>query len=124
MNKKDAEQIAKSIGAISSYVRFAGVINSRGGLVAYVRRSGMRPLLNQRKTRNQFSHLAVQSGMVARFNRQLGKVKFLWEEREKAQTISFGLGRNTVWVSIDKNVVRSEVLRIIDGCLPIVKRYK
>ena len=124
MNRAEAEEIAKRISSLSRYVRFAGVINSKGGLVAYARRADLKPLLNQNKTRNQFSHLAVQRGMVAEFNRQLGRVRFLWEERQKVQTISFGLGRNTVWVSIDKNVIRSEVLRIIDNCLPIVKNYQ
>jgi len=61
--------------------------------------------------------------MVAEFNKQLGTTRFTWEERDKVQTISFALGKNTAWVSIDKNVIRSEILRIIDSCLPIVKRF-
>ena len=123
MNRIEAQDIAERIGSISRYVRFAGVINSSGGLIAYMRRADLKPLLGTKKTRNQFSHLATQRGMATQFNKQLGHVKFLWEERERVQTISFGLGKNTVWVSIDKNVIRSEVLRIIDSCLPIVKHY-
>ena len=124
LNRIEAQEIAERISNISRYIRFAGVINSNGKLIAYIRRMGLKPLLNTKKTRNQFSHLATQRGMTVQFNRQLGNVKFLWEEREKVQTISFGLGKNTAWISIDKNVVRSEVLRIIDNCLPIVKHYQ
>lgn len=124
MNRIEAQEIAERISSISRYVRFAGIINNSGGVVAYVRRSDLKPLLNTAKTRNQFSHLATRRGMTSQFNKQLGHVKFVWEEREKVQTISFELGKNTVWVSIDKNVVRSEVLRIIDNCLPIVKHYQ
>ncbi|MDE1763570.1 MAG: hypothetical protein KGH88_04910 [Thaumarchaeota archaeon] len=124
MNKVEAQEISERISEISRYVRFAGIINSSGGLIAYVRRSDLKPMLNTKNTKNKFSHLAAQSGMAAQFNKQLGCVKFLWEEREKVQTISFALGKNTVWISIDKNVVRSEVLRIIDNCLPIVKHYQ
>ena len=91
--------------------------------MAYERRSDLQPLLDTKKTSNRFSHLAIQTGMVAEFNKQLGTARFMWEERDKVQTISFALGKNTVWVSIDKNVVRSEVLRIIDSCLPIVKHF-
>lgn len=123
VNKVEAQEIAERISEISRYVRFAGIINSNGGLIAYVRRSDLKPLLNPKNTKNKFSHLATQSGMAVQFNRQLGSVKFLWEEREKVQTISFALGKNTAWISIDKNVIRSEVLRIIDSCLPIVKHY-
>ncbi len=123
MNKVEAQEIAERISEISRYVRFVGIINSNGGLVAYIRRPDLKPLLNPKNTKNKFSHLATQRGMATQFNRQLGSVKFLWEEREKVQTISFSLDKNTVWISIDKNVVRSEVLRIIDSCLPIVKHY-
>ena len=123
MNKTDAQEIVKNIQHISRYIRFVGIINSKGGLIVYERRPGLQPLLDTKKTSNRFSHLATHTGMVAEFNKQLGKSRFMWEERDKVQTISFALGRNTVWVSIDKNVVRSEVLRIIDGCLPIVKHY-
>lgn len=124
LNKIEAQEVAERISNISRYVRFAGVINSSGGLVAYVRRSDLKPLLNTTKTKNQFAHLATRRGMTSQFNKQLGHVKFLWEERDMVQTISFEVGKNTVWVSIDKNVVRSEVLRIIDNCLPIVKNYQ
>ncbi|MDE1765121.1 MAG: hypothetical protein KGI27_02480 [Thaumarchaeota archaeon] len=124
MNRVEAREIAERISEISRYVRFAGIINGSGGLIAYVRRSDLKPMLNTRNTKNKFSHLATQSGMATQFNKQLGSVKFLWEEREKVQTISFAVGKNTVWISIDKNVVRSEVLRIIDNCLPIVKHHQ
>ena len=123
MNKSDAQEIVREIRRISQYVRFAGVINSKGKLVAYERRPGHKPLLNTKNTLNQFSDLAIITGMSSQFNRQLGNVRFKWEERDKVQTISFTLGKNSVWVSIDKNVVRSEVLRIIDNCVPIVKHF-
>ncbi|MFB5603408.1 MAG: hypothetical protein ACE5RK_03270, partial [Candidatus Nitrosomaritimum aestuariumsis] len=57
------------------------------------------------------------------FDENLGKVQFVWEEREKVQIISFAVGKIRIWISIDKKVIRSEILRIIDSCLPIVKKY-
>jgi hypothetical protein len=47
----------------------------------------------------------------------------VWEERKKMQTISFAIASKRIWITIDKKVIRSEMLRIIDSCLPIVKRY-
>ena len=123
LNKIDAQEIVRDIRQLSQYIRFVGIINNKGRLIAYERRPGLQPLLNPKKTSSRFSHLAIQTGMVTEFNKQLGTARFMWEERDKVQTISFALGKNTVWVSIDKNVVRSEVLRIIDNCLPIVKHY-
>ena len=123
MNKKDAQSIVREIRAISQYVRFAVVVDSKGKLMAYERRPGHEPLLNIKNTSDQFADIAIKTRMASQFNKQLGDVKFMWEEREKVQTISFAVGKNTVWVSIDKKVIRSEVLRIIDNCLPIVKQF-
>jgi hypothetical protein len=123
LNKIDAQEIVKEIRAISQYVRFAAVIDGRGKIVAYERRPGHTPLLDLKKTSDKFSNLAIDTREGVQFNKELGSVQFMWEEREKVQTISFTLGKNTVWVSIDKNVIRTEVLRIIDSCLPIVKEF-
>ena len=57
------------------------------------------------------------------FDEQLGETEFVWEERTKVQTIAFSVAGKKVWITIDRNVIRSEILRIIDSCLPIVKRY-
>ena len=123
MNKQDAIDITERIALISRYIRFVGLIDGHGKLIAYRRRAGLRPLLDSKNTLSQFSSVAIKTGMEAKFDRQLGHVNFVWEEREKAQTISFAIDKSRVWISIDKKVVRSEVLRIVDSCLPLVKRY-
>ena len=115
--------ICQRISKTSPYIRFVGVIGPKGELLAYYRRPNFRPLLNARKTRYQFSNIAINTGLDAAFDKDLGKIEFVWEERKKVQTISFAVKKNRVWVSIDKKVVRSEVLRTIDACLPIVKYY-
>ena len=99
------------------------MIGKKGELLSYYRRPGIRPLLNAKDTRNQFSHIALKTDMEAKFDKNLGEVQFEWEERKKVQTISFAIEKIRVWVSIDKKVVRTEVLRIVDACLPIVKLY-
>jgi hypothetical protein len=120
---KNEREICEKIARISPYIRFVGVIGKKGKLLAYKRRHGLRPLLDAKYTRNQFSHIAIKTEMESKFDRRLGSVQFVWEERKKVQTISFAIKRKRVWVSIDKRVIRSEVLRIIDSCLPIVKIY-
>lgn len=61
--------------------------------------------------------------MDAAFDKSLGETEFVWEERKKVQIISFAIKKNRVWISVEKKVVRSEMLRIIDECLPIVKHF-
>ena len=123
MTKKDFELICDNIATISPYIRFVGVIGERGELLAYKRRQDLVPLLNEKNTQFQFSHIAMKTDLEGFFDKSLGEVEFVWEERKKVQTISFSIKKSRVWVSIDKKVIRSEMLRIIDSCLPIVKKY-
>jgi hypothetical protein len=123
MAKKDFEQICDTIAGISPFIRFVGVIGERGELLAYKRRADLIPLLNEKNTKFQFSHIAMKTDLEGFFDKNLGEVEFVWEERKKVQTISFAIKKSRVWVSIDKKVIRSEMLRIIDSCLPIVKKH-
>ena len=123
MKKKDFEKICNSIVPISPFIRFVGVIGESGELLAYKRRPDLIPLLNEKNTQYQFSHIAMRTDMEGFFDKNLGEVEFVWEERKKVQTISFSIKKIRVWISIDKKVIRSEMLRIIDSCLVVVKKH-
>jgi hypothetical protein len=123
MSKKDLERICANISEISPFIRFVGVIGESGELNAYKRRQDLVPLLNHKNSQFQFSHIAMKTDLEGFFDKNLGEVEFVWEERKKVQTISFAIKKSRVWVSIDKKVIRSEMLRIIDSCLPIVKKH-
>ena len=92
-------------------------------MLAHKRRADLVPLLNAKNTRYQFSHIAMKTDLEGAFDKSLGPIEFIWEERRKVQTISFAIKRIRVWISIDKKVIRSEVLRIIDSCFTIVKKH-
>ena len=74
-------------------------------------------------TKYHFSQVALKNDMESFFDKNLGNVEFVWEEREKVQTIAFTIKKITIWVSIDRKVVRTEVLRIIDGCMRLVRKH-
>ena len=121
MTNNDFKKICGNITAISPFIRFVGVVDERGQLLAYRRRQGLEPLLDVKDTQYQFSHIAIETDLEGFFDKNLGEVEFVWEERQKVQTISFAIKKLRVWISIDKKVLRNEMLRIIDSCLPIVK---
>jgi len=123
MDRSDYAVICENIVAISPFIRFVGVVSERGSLLAYKRREDLEPFLDKDNTKYQFSHIAIKTDLESFFDENLGEVEFVWEERKKVQTISFAIGKLRVWISIDKKVLRSEMLRIVDTCLPIVKKY-
>ena len=123
MTENENSEICDLISKISPYIRFIGIISKTGELLSYFRRDDMIPLLDQKRTMYQFAQIAIKTELEEQFDDQLGETEFIWEERKKIQTISFSVSDKKVWITIDKNVIRTEVIRIIDGCLPIVKRY-
>ena len=123
MTENENYEISDLISKISPYIRFIGVISKTGELLSYYRREGLEPLLDQKNTQYQFAQIAIKTELEEQFDEQLGDTEFVWEERTKMQTISFAICSKRIWITIDKKVIRSEMLRIIDSCLPIVKRY-
>jgi hypothetical protein len=123
LDYSDSNQVCDSIASISPFIRFVGVIGERGDLISYKRREEIDPLLDAKNTKYQFSHIAIKTDLESFFDESLGEIEFAWEERRKVQIISFAIGKLRIWISIDKKVIRTEVLRIIDSCLPFVKKY-
>ena len=123
MTENENYEIADLISKISPYIRFVGVIIKSGPLLASHRREDLEPLLDQKNTQYQFAQIAIKTELEEQFDDQLGETEFIWEERTKVQTLAFSVSGKKVWITIDRNVIRSEILRIIDSCLPVVKRY-
>ena len=123
MTENEDYEIADLISKISQYIRFIGVVSKTGELLSYFRREDLDPLLDSKKTQYQFAQIAIKTELEEQFDEQLGDTEFVWEERTKVQTIAFAISSKRIWITIDKKVIRSEMLRIIDSCLPIVKRY-
>ena len=123
MTENENHEICDLISKISPYIRFVGIISKTGELLSHFRRENMEPLLDQKKSLYQFAQIAIKNELEEQFDDQLGEPEFVWEERTKIQTIAFSVKDKKVWVTIDKNVIRTEIIRIVDGCLPIVKRY-
>ena len=123
LSENENHEICDLISKISPYIRFVGIISKTGELLSHFRREGIEPLLDQKKSLYQFAQIAIKNELEEQFDEQLGETEFVWEERKKIQTIAFSVKDKKVWITIDKNVVRTEIIRIIDGCLPIVKRY-
>ena len=121
MTNNDYEKICGNIAVISPFIRFVGVIGESGELLAHRRRQDLEPLLDAKNTKYQFSHIAIKTDLEGFFDKNLGEIEFVWEERSKVQIISFAIKKIRVWISVDKKVLRTEMLRIIDSCLPIVK---
>ncbi len=114
----DFDSICKKTMELDSAIRFAGVINEKGRLVAGGMRKGLAPLESPKEDEMLFMELALRVRMRKEHDKQLGSVKFAMSYREKTILISFPLDDNNIlYVSgeteLDYKEIPSKILEII-----------
>jgi len=83
MTEKKFKLICKDIGSISPFIRFVGVIGERE-LLAYIRRPDLTPLLDEKNTQYQFSHIAMNSDLEGFFDKNLGRSRICLGRKEES----------------------------------------
>jgi len=114
----DLNAACKNVLELDDKIRFAGIINEKGKLVAGGLRSGLKSLEDPKDDEMLFMELALRVKMRQEFDKQLGAVKFSLSMREKVIVMSFPLGNSQVlYVSADRNLdfasVAMKILEIV-----------
>jgi len=96
-------EICDKVKNLDLKIRFAGVINERGRLVAGGMKEEIAPLESEEDDEILFMELALRVKMRREFDRQLGKVKFSMSLREKALAMSFPIKTDVLYVFSEKD---------------------
>jgi len=98
-------------------IRFVGIINERGRLVAGGMKDGVNPLESEKDDEMLYMELALRVKMRKEFDKQLGSVNFAMALRENALAMSFPLGDDILYVvaepSADYSKIPDLVFKII-----------
>ncbi len=98
-------EICDKVKNLDSKIRFTGVINDLGRLVAGGMKEGVEPLESQKEDEVLFMELALKAKMRKEFDKQLGSVNFAMSLREKAIVMSFPIVNSDIlYVFADPNV--------------------
>ncbi len=97
-------------------IRFAGIIDEKGKLVAGGLRQGLKSLEDPKDDEMLFMELALRVKMRQEFDKQLGPVKFSLSMREKVIVMSFPVDNSHVlYLSADRNFDFAKVpLKIVE----------
>ena len=105
----DYEKLCDFAKQADSKVRFAGVINSRGRLIA----GGMVPskerLGDRKRDEMLYMELALRVKMRSEFDDDLGKVKFSMSFREKLIVMSFPMKNDILMVSMERKTLFEKI---------------
>jgi len=102
-------EICDKVKNLDSMIRFAGVINENGRLVAGGMKEGIQPLESERNDEMLFMELALRVRMRKEFDDQLGKVKFSLAQRDRALAMSFPIGEDTLYVYAEPDADHKEL---------------
>ena len=114
----DYEKLCESAKKADSKIRFAGVINSRGRLIAGGMITSKKALEDEKKDEMLFMELALRVKMRSEFDSELGKVKFSMSHREKLIVMSFPMKNDILMVSMERKTqfekIAFKILKYID----------
>ncbi len=85
-------------------IRFAGLINPMGNLVAGGMKEGLEPLEDDADMRKLYMELILRVSTRQEFDQTLGVVNYSASRREKAVVLSFPIGNKVLLISADANV--------------------
>ena len=98
----DYENLCAIVQKIDSKVRFAGVINSKGRLIAGGMISSKKRLGDRKRDEMLYMELALRVKMRREFDDDLGSVKFSMSFREKLIVMSFPMENDVLMVSMER----------------------
>ena len=98
-------------------IRFAGLINSMGRLVAGGFKEGITPHENEAERQKMYMELALRVSMRKDFDYSLGPVKYTASRRQKAIMMSFPINSNVLLISteptVDIDKLANKIMKII-----------
>ena len=109
----DYSKICKSVLSVDPKIRFAGVINERGRLVAGGMKENIEPLENEKDDEMIFMELALRVKMRKEFDRQLGPVNFAMASRERALAISIPIKEDILYIIAEPDANYATIPKII-----------
>src|SRR5574337_366734 len=105
----DKDELCKQVLELDSRIRFAGLINENGRLVAGGMKPGFKSLEDSRDDEMLYMELVLRAKMRREFDKVLGPVQFAMSYREKVIIMSFPLKDSVLLISAEKGVNFSEI---------------
>ena len=105
----DYEDLCTLVQKIDSKIRFAGIINSKGRLVAGGMAPSKKRLGDRKRDEMLYMELALRVKMRREFDDDLGQVKFSMSFREKLIVMSFPMEDDVLMVSMERKTKFEEI---------------
>jgi hypothetical protein len=116
----DHNKLCERVFALNEDIRYAGVIDSTGTLVAGGMRKGTDSIVSETDEELFLTHTALRKSMRDRFDISMGGARFAYVEREKVSILTFYMGDKMLLVTLEPNIDSHTAIDIADDTLEIL----
>ncbi len=116
----DNQTLCERIFALHDDIRYAGVVDDSGMLIAGGMRNGIDSIVDQNNEELYLAQTALRKSMRQRFDGTMGKSRFAYVEREKISILTLYMNKNTVIVTMEPNVDSHTAVDIAQDALEIL----
>jgi hypothetical protein len=116
----DYQTLCERIFALHDDIRYAGVVDDSGMLIAGGMRNGIDSIVDQNNEELYLAQTALRKSMRQRFDGTMGKSRFAYVEREKISILTVYMNKNTVIVTMEPNVDSHTAVDIAQDALEIL----
>jgi hypothetical protein len=121
-NHDHFQRLCNGIFTISPNIRFVGIIDKVGRLVAGGMRKDMESMERKEDSPKLYIEFVLRTEMRKDFDVEFGKTIYNYSEREKIKLVSFPLNNHLLRVSIEKK--EPDHKKIIENILNVIKNEK
>jgi hypothetical protein len=101
-------------------IRYAGVIDSTGTLIAGGMRRGIDSIVSETDEELFLTHTALRKSMRERFDASMGRSRFAYIEREKVSILTFYMKDNLLLITLEPNIDSHTAIDIADDTLELL----
>jgi hypothetical protein len=120
----DYQKIIDTIFELNDGIRYAGIIDETGSLIAGGMRHGIDSIVDQPSEELYLTHTALRKSMRERFDDTMGKARFVYVEREKLSLLTFYLDKKMLLITLEPNLESQNVIDLAEDILDIVSGNK
>src|SRR5918999_135727 len=116
----DLNKLCERVFALNEDIRYAGVIDSAGTLVAGGMREGTDSIVTETDEELFLTQTALRKSMRERFDASMGGARFAYVEREKVSILTFYMGDQALLVTLEPNIDSHTAIDIADDTLELL----
>jgi hypothetical protein len=120
-----AKDICNQVLQLDKSIRFAGIANNMGTLIAYKLRKGLVPLLNEEDLQNNIMKTVLRMKIREDYESKLGDVIYTFALYKRVKRASIPLDHPDLAVlTVSFDMVANQDSIIMDKILPLLKQGK